>query len=135
MCLAPASLRMRVEDDLNGAGTQLRTVLVRVILFGAEDSGEIDVRLNGHVLPLMLRDPRWKDPQIFSPQPQPASGGSGLYQVNPQQRLLRLEFTVEPGQCRQGENHLDIRLPARPAGQPETKVVLEKLELQVGYAP
>lgn len=129
----PATLRIRVADDLSGPNKP-KDLVVRAVLFGAEDSTEVQVRLNGQVLPLALRDPEWKDPQIFSPRPQPASGGNGQYQVDPQQRLLRLEFAVEPRPCRLGENQVEIQLPAPAAGRAPSQAVLEKLELHVRYA-
>lgn len=128
------AFQIRVGEDLQGAGSKPREVRLRLILFGAEDDEQLQVHLNGHSLPLAVRDPAWKDPQIFSPRPQPPSGGSGLYRVNPQQRLLRLEFPVNPEQCRLGENAVDVRALPRPAGKPPAAVVLEKLELDVRYA-
>jgi hypothetical protein len=103
------------------------------VLFGADNEEEVEVRLNGHLLPLTLRDPAWKDPQIFSPNPQPASGGTGVYPVNPQQRLLRLEFAVAAESCRLGENQVTIRVLKRSKDASEAKVVLEKLEVHVRY--
>jgi len=128
-----ASVRVRVGDDLRGAAGRLRQVRLRAVLFGADEGEEVEVRLNGQVLPLALRDPAWKDPQIFSPNPQPASGGSGVYKVNPRQRLLRLEFAVAPEFCRLGENQVDIRVLKRSQGTPEAEVALEKLEVDVHY--
>ena len=43
-----------------------------------------------------------------------ASGGSGVYRVNPRQRLLRLDFEVDPRRCRIGENLVNIRFPVWP---------------------
>jgi hypothetical protein len=131
---AAAAVRVRVGDDLAASAGRVREVILRIVLFGAEDDAQLDVRLSGHVLPLVLRDPAWKDPQIFSPRPQPASGGSGAYKVNPRQRLLRLEFAVNPELCRRGENQVDVRVVPRPGGTPDAKAVLEKLEAHVRYA-
>jgi hypothetical protein len=129
-----AQVHVRIGDDLRAAAGRLRQVFLRAVLFGADDAEEVEVRLNGHVLPLTLRDPAWKDPQIFSPNPQPASGGTGIYKVNPRQRLLRLEFSVAAEFCRLGENQVDIRILERPQGTPEAKPALEKLEMHVRYA-
>jgi hypothetical protein len=54
--------------------------------------------------------------------------------VNPDQRLLRLDFAVDPRVCRQGENAVQLRLAARPDESGARPVALEKLELQVQYA-
>ncbi len=56
---------------------------IRLILWGAEEGDRFEVKLNGAPLAEALRDPEWKDAQIFSPKPQPTSGGPGEYKVNP----------------------------------------------------
>jgi hypothetical protein len=131
---APATLRMRISDDLTSHGSSLKQALVRVVLFGASDDESVSVTSNGAALPLLARDPHWKDPQIFSPAPQPASGGPGDYKINPRQRLLRLDFAVRPGQCRVGENAVSVLLAGRPDDPRGAKVALEKLEFHVRYA-
>jgi len=129
-----ATLPVRIGDDLNGQGASLKQAFVRVVLFGASDDESAIATFNGVSLPLLARDARWKDPQIFSPAPQPDSGGSGAYQVNPRQRLLRLDFAVQPGQCRVGENSVEVLLAGRPDVPGQAKIALEKLEFHVQYA-
>jgi hypothetical protein len=104
------------------------------VLFGASDDEAVEATLNGASLPLSVRDAKWKDGQIFSPRPQPASGGTGQYKVNPDQRLLRLDFAVDPRVCRQGENAVQLRLAARSNESGAGPIALEKLELHVHYA-
>jgi hypothetical protein len=131
---AVASLCLRVGDDLRSAGPRLRQIRLRAVLFDANDAEVVQVNLNNHVIKLAVRDPDWKDAQIFSPNPQPDSGGSGVYPVNPRQRLLRLEFAVPAEFCRLGENQVAIRVLERPAADAKETVVLEKLELAVQYS-
>ena len=129
-----ATLRVRMSDDLNKHAGRVRGVLVRAILFGAGEDEVAEATLNSAPLPLVTRDPGWKDPQIFSPRPQPASGGSGIYPVNPRQKLLRLDFAVDPRHCRLGENAVGLRLPGRTGKPAAQGVVLEKLEVHLQYA-
>jgi len=131
---APAALPVRISDDLTRGGSSLKQAFVRVVLFGACEDESVKVTLNGAALPLLARDPHWKDPQIFSPAPQPDSGGPGDYKINPRQQLLRLDFAVKPGQCRVGENSVAVQLARRPDPSREAKVALEKLEFHVRYA-
>jgi len=130
---AEATLRVRISDDLKQHADRTKRVLLRAVFFDARDDEAVEADLNGVSLPLSTRDPSWKDPQIFSPRPQPASGGSGIYRINPRQRLLRLDFAVDPRRCRLGENLVRIRLasPAKQDAADET--VLEKLEVHVQY--
>jgi hypothetical protein len=83
-------------------------------------------------LAISASDPNWKDPQIFSPKPQPASGGTGIYPVSPRQRLLRLDFAVNPRWCRPGKNLVLIRIPGS-TNDAVDEIVLEKLEIHVHY--
>ena len=131
---AEATLPVRISDDLKQHAGRIKQVLLRAVFFDARDDEAVEASLNGASLPLSARDPSWKDPQIFSPRPQPASGGSGIYRINPRQRLLRLDFAVDPRRCRLGENFVRIRL-ASPAKQDAAdEAVLEKLEIHVQYA-
>jgi len=130
----PATFLVRISDDLATHAARVKSVLLRTVLFHAADDQRVEVSLNGLPLPPLERDAQWKDPQIFSPQPQPASGGTGDYRVNPRQRLLRLDFAVAPGQCKLGENIATIRLAGLAPGPADAQVALEKLEVHVRYA-
>jgi hypothetical protein len=105
---------------------------LRCVLFQAGESNSFEARFNGVVLPLAIRNPEWKDPQIFSPKPAPASGGNGDYKINPQQRLLRLEWTVPPGCWKAGRNEVAISMvPSDPAV--DSDVQIEKVEARLRY--
>ena len=127
------TLGVRISDDLKRHADKVKRVLLGVVLFGAVDDEAIEIIFNGKSLPLVARDPEWKDPQIFSPKPQPASGGSGVYRVNPRQRLLRLDFDVDPQLCRVGENLVSIRVSNSIKEDVADEVVLEKLEVRIQY--
>ena len=126
-----ARLSVRIGDDLPAGTDRLNQVVLRLVLFGALPDEPVDAIWNGEALSLTVRDAEWKDPMIRSPQPQPASGGIGRWELDPEQRLLRVDFTVHPQRCRQGENAVEVRLAA---GTPSDHVVkLEKLEVHVDY--
>ena len=125
----PACLPIRVSDDLSRQAVQVR---LRAVLFGAREGDTLAASLNGVPLPEPTVDLAWKDPQIFSPRPQPPSGGSGRYEVDPDQRLLCLEFAVPPEACRVGLNEAELRIVNRlPYCCQE--IVLEKLEVHLTY--
>ncbi len=128
-----AEFRLRVSDDLPACAGRVQGVRLRTVWFGAGDDEVVEATLNGRPLPLLARDPNWKDPQVFSPRPQPASGGTGQYKVDPRQRLLRLDFSVDPRACRQGENLVHLRLTGQPSQPAGSGIALEKLEAQVQY--
>jgi hypothetical protein len=127
----PTEFRLRISDDVAACADRVKNVWLRVVLFGANDNEAVEASLNGVSLPLLARDPGWKDAQIFSPRPQPASGGSGRYKVNPRQRLLRLDFTIAPHACLHGENVARIWLTAPESTT--SQVNLEKLEVYLQY--
>ncbi|NLX98075.1 MAG: family 10 glycosylhydrolase [Rhodopirellula sp.] len=129
----PLAIRVRIGDDPRSCEDQLKSVLLRTVWFGASDDAIVEAALNGVPLRLSSRDPDWKDAQIFSPKPQPASGGSGQYKVNPRQRLLRLDFAIEPRACRVGGNVVEVRLAAQTGPPIASQIALEKLEVYVQY--
>ena len=124
------SVQVRMSDDLKGRADRVKEVLLRVVLFDASDEDRAEAKLNGAALNVVARDAEWKDPQIFSPKPQPASGGKGAYRVNPRQKLLRVDFLVDPGSCVVGENEVELRVGSSEAGG---EVQLEKVEVYVRY--
>jgi len=129
----PAALTLRISDDLRQHAAKVKRVLLRAVFFGASDDQVVQVDLNGATVPLLTRDPSWKDAQIFSPKPQPASGGNGLYRIDPRQRLLRLDYAVDPRSCRLGENLVRLQIPGGPREPISGEVALEKLEMHVQY--
>jgi hypothetical protein len=129
----PAGLTVGICDNVRAYSDKVKQITLRAVLFGAREGDEFEVRLNGVALPLAVRDYQWKDKNIFSPAPQPASGGADSYRVNPDQKLLRLDFTVPPRQCRPGENQINICIVARAPYLPGVDIVLEKLEVHVDY--
>jgi hypothetical protein len=131
---ACAALRVRISDDLARNAPRLKQLVIRAVLCGAADDEQVEITCNGAGTALLVRDPAWKDPQIFSPRPQPASGGPGEYPVDPAQRLLRLDFTVDPAPCRQGENLVGIRLGNGTQASPADQIALEKLEVHLQCA-
>ena len=130
---APVTVAVRICDDLPALSEKLDQVFVRVILFGAVAGDTLEATLNGVAAPLTITDGEWKDMLIFSPKPQPPSGGADHYKVNPNQRLLRLDFTVDPTACRVGQNVVELRVTPRAEGSDGAALKLEKVELHVQY--
>ena len=93
---SPTELQLRISDDLPACAAESRACCCGRCCLGPATTRSWKRRSNGVSLPLLARDPDWKDAQIFSPRPQPASGGTGQYKVDPSQRLLRLDFAVDP---------------------------------------
>lgn len=137
----PTKLVIRIADPVRADAERVASILLRAVLFRRPDRADVEfnvgdtfeARLNGVPLKLLLRDMDWKDPQIFSPKPQRTSGGNGVFEVDPEQRLLRLEFEIDPHLCRQGENLAEVRIVERAPYRPGADIVLEKLEVHVRY--
>ena len=125
----PAALALRL-CDLPGAGG---TVTLRVVLFGAREGDQVAVCLNGQPLRPTLTDHAWKDPQLFSPAPQPASGGPGQYEIDPDQRLTRVEFEVSARLCHEGPNQVLVAVADR-APYCASEIAVEKLEAHVRFS-
>ena len=129
----PASVTVRIGDNVRAYADRIKEVTLRAVFFGAREGDEIKARLNGGQLAVAVRDDKWKDPQIFSPGPQSNLGMGDAYKVDPKQKLLRLDFSVPPRQCRLGENQVDILIAGRAAYKHGESVLLEKLEVHVDY--
>jgi hypothetical protein len=87
----------------------------------------IELRCNGTLLSVTVRDPEWKDAQIFSPKPQPTSGYKPR-PVNPKQQLLRLDCAVPLSAWKQGVNEVEVRVSSG-----ESNMQIEKVEAHVKY--
>ncbi|MDD4869036.1 MAG: family 10 glycosylhydrolase [Kiritimatiellae bacterium] len=126
----PVKLILHVSDAPDAGNANLT---LRCILSNAGENDAFEIRFGGVLLSAKTRDPEWKDAQIFSPRPQPASGGKGDYKVNPRQRLLRLDCTVPDKGWRHGQNEVEIRISARGHAIPGSVVQVEKLEAHLRY--
>lgn len=126
-----ATFTLHISDAPQAAqgGNQLT---LRCIVFQAGDNDALEIRWNGSLLPLSARDAEWKDPQIFSPNPQPTSGYKPR-PINPQQRLLRLDYAVSNEVWRQGGNRVEVRSCSVDGGSPGPAVQIEKLEAHLFY--
>jgi hypothetical protein len=130
----PARFTMRISDDLGAHSARVRQVALRLVLFRAAPGDQLEVRLNNRVLDSPQQDPEWKDPQIFSPKPQPASGGKGDYKIDPAQKLLLLRYPLVPGDCRLGKNEVSVRVLDREPFLPGADIQIEKIEVTLEYS-
>jgi hypothetical protein len=134
----PSILIIKVCDNLRAYYDKINHVILRAVIFNAKEGDEIGVRFNGVAMLPLLQDHAWKDNQILSPNPQQPSGG-GMEPdrpVDPNQKLLRLDFNIQPGLCRLGENRVEVYIINRvPYGHMTdiSNIILEKLELHVDY--
>lgn len=119
-----AKLTLFISD----APSPKASLVLRCIFFQADAKDVFELRMNGEPLTISSTDPDWKDAQIFSPKPQPASGGKGDYKINPSQRLLRIEAAVPDHAWKQGVNAVEIRVTSGTSS-----VQLEKLEAHLNY--
>ncbi|MCX6909766.1 MAG: hypothetical protein NTY01_17230 [Verrucomicrobia bacterium] len=126
----PAEFALHISDAPAAANA---SVTLRCVLFRATEKDDFAISMNGVPLSIALRDAEWKDAQIFSPAPQPASGGKGQYRVNPKQRLLRLDCPVPREAWRRGPNRVEIRVKARGASPTGEAIQIEKLEAHLRF--
>jgi len=128
---SPARLTVHLSDAPPVDPAQASLTL-RCVLFQAKETDAFEIRFNNTLLSEATRDAAWKDPQIFSPKAQPASGGKGEYKVNPKQHLLLLDCPVPLPAWKLGVNEVAIRLASR-APSPDSAVQLEKVEAHLIY--
>jgi Glycosyl hydrolase-like 10 len=126
----PAVLTIDICDHLNA--DTVKDLELSCIFHGVSEGDRFGVKLNGVDLDHQVHDFQWKDPQIFTPKPQPASGG-GPYEVDPNQRLMKLAFKPLPAQFRLGRNEVSIRIADRVPYKPGANIQIEKLEVAVKY--
>jgi hypothetical protein len=101
-------LPLRIEDDL-AHDNSADQITVRLVLLHAPEDTDIDVRLNGHRLTELRRDPAWTDGQIYGDKPQPSAGARGIYESNAlAQPLLMIEFATEPVAFVRGINRVAV---------------------------
>ena len=113
--------------------TRIPRATLAVVLFQARPEDRLEIALNGKVLPQQAPQ-EWKDAQIFSPKPQPNSGGKGEYMVDPNQKLLRITCDVPPAVMRRGENDVSVRVQNRSAYRIGEDIHVEKVEIAVSYS-
>jgi hypothetical protein len=130
----PATLPLPIHEDLAAESASVGGITLRLVLWSAFLTDEIEVRLNGHRLECSLRDPEWKDAQITSDKPQCTAGARLAYVVDPGQKLLCQEYRARPEQFRAGENEIALRVLRRGphlCGGRGTCIEVEKAEVWV----
>ena len=130
---SPADLTIMIGDNLRAYSDNIENVILRAIFFNAQKDDQIQAKLNGITLDPVVRDFNWKDPQIFSPKPQPASGGASRWNIDPNQKLLRIDFTVSPQLCKLPQNQVQLQVTKRAKDTTDSDIVLEKLEVHIDY--
>jgi hypothetical protein len=131
----PTVLPLAIFADLTA--TAAVPITLRLVLWSAFATDEIEVRLNGRPLPAPSRDPEWKDGQIYSDRAQLCAGARTGYTVNPSQRLLRLDYGADPAWFRVGWNDVAVRVLKRGphlCGGRGTLIEIEKVEAWVTSA-
>lgn len=105
---------------------------VRLVLFQHVETDEVTVHLNGTALKQDLVDAQWKDPRIFSPDPQPSTVNPGALIKNPATRkLTRIEFLVPADILKRGKNSIAISVDRKGPFPPSRPVKVEKVELHL----
>ena len=107
-------------------------VRLRLVLFPHVETGEVAAQLNGTALKQDLVDAKWKDPRIFSPDPQPGTVTPGtLNRKLDAQILTRIEFTVPAESLNRGDNSIAISVNRKGPFPASKSVKIEKVELHL----
>jgi hypothetical protein len=114
-------LPVRIEDRITSPAR------LRLILRNADVSAAVDATVNGSSVREVERDPTWKDGQLYGDAPQPSAGSASFYaREDPNQRLLRLDYAVEPSSLVAGDNKVSVRAKSGPG-----LMAVEKVEISV----
>jgi hypothetical protein len=125
---APSTLTIPIWEPVKSS-TAAR---LRLVLFQHVESDEVALQLNGTVLKRDLVDAQWKDPRIFSPDPQPSTVSPvALVKSTATQKLTRLEFLVPAEILKRGDNSISISLNRKGPFPPSKYVKVEKVELHL----
>jgi hypothetical protein len=124
-------IRIAVDPAVGAAGAR---ATLRLVLSGAAAGDRLETRFNGAVLAAPRLDAAWKDPQIFSPLPQP-NAGSGQFDraPDPGQKLLLAEYVLAGERLRAGESEVELRVLGREPYRPGVDIVVEKIEVDLAY--
>jgi hypothetical protein len=119
----PQTFPLRIHD------LEIERAELTILLFQSRPTDELSVTCNTTKLTLTQTDNNAKDPQIFSPKPQPNSGGKGDYKIDPNQSLRKLTYAVPPASLKKGPNQITIKIQTRAAYRPGEDIQIEKIEL------
>ncbi len=125
---APSTLTIPIWEPVKSS-TAAR---LRLVLFQHVESDEVALQLNGTALKSDLVDAQWKDPRIFSPDPQPSTvSPRALVRNLAAQKLTRLEFLVPTEILKRGDNRITISVDRKGPFPPCKSVKVEKVELHL----
>ena len=122
----PSVVSTRVDVDVSAA----RGVELGVVVSNMQPDDSITAHLNGAELAQLKRDDSHKDPQIFTPEPQPPAGRATLAEPDPNQRLTLLRYAVDAAALTTGPN--EISLQANRAGPYPIGADLKVEKVEIG---
>ena len=128
-----AKLTVRICDDVASQAGQPCRLQLRCVLFGGAEQEQLEVRFNGEPLRLVERDPAWKDSQILFAGGAACFRRFGALPRRSGQRLLRLDYAIDPRLAKLGENRVELRVVNGPDAAPRAATILEKLEVHLHY--
>ncbi len=104
----PSVIELYFGDKLDDIEKNINSLTLRITISNAKPGDVIKAELNGKALGESNYDYKWKDPQIFSPAPQPPAGANCQYKVDPNQKLLLITYVVKPYIVQTGKNIVGI---------------------------
>lgn len=123
------SFPVRICDNVNAKIDKIKNLKLHITVFNLTRRDDLSIQFNGIILKEPVADFSWKDPQIFSPESQPDSGGDGQYNIDPEQKLARLSYKLNPGIIKKGDNKVGIIFD----NFNNEHVKIEKIEIHLTY--
>ena len=125
----PTTLSLRVDVPVGDA----RQAELAVVVYTLQPDDLVGATLNAEELPLAARDDSHRDPQLFSPAPQPPAGTARSTEPDPAQRLTLLTYALRPGRLRRGENHVALWVASRGSFPIGADIQVEKVEARMRF--
>ena len=124
----PVAIPLPIHEDLTDPRSASRVEL-RIVLFNAQQGDRYQVAVNGAELTLTDSTYRFRDAQIYSPDPQPPVGWEPIVD-RPDQRLARLVYALPAQHVVVGSNRVTVAIEARMPYVAD-RVQVEKVEALV----
>ena len=124
-----SQIETRIDVDVASAAN----LVLAIVVHGMQPDDRIDVSLNDTELALSERDDGHKDPQIYTPRPQPPAGRGQSKAADPEQRLTLLRYAVAPPSLHRGPNQVHLRAQRTGPYPIGADLQVEKVEIAARF--
>lgn len=125
-----SAVHLRIDVDVTAA----TSVQLSILVYNMQPADRVSAAFNGTEVVFAGRDDSYKDPQIFSPRPQPPAGVGRSVARDREQQLTLLQYRLNGDAIHAGINNIHLAIASRGSFSIGADLKVEKVELACRFS-